>query len=105
MRGPSAFWGERLGVKGPAQDVQAQAVKNTLRDNTDEAIATGVFGAPTLVANQEFYWGDDALPMLLDYLKDPGLYETPEMKRISYFRFFAVITAAGTGTLNPVSDL
>jgi hypothetical protein len=38
---------------------------------------------PTFVTNQELFWGDDTLPMLLNYLDDPGLFETPEMKRIS----------------------
>ena len=75
--------GERLGVQDAERAIQSSAVKEGLRDNTNEAIATGVFGIPTFVSGGEVFWGDDALPMLLDYLKDPGLFETPEMRRIS----------------------
>lgn len=75
--------GERLGVADPEQAVQAPAVKEALWDNTNEAIAAGVFGVPTFVTGGEVFWGDDALPMLLDYLADPNLFATPEMRRIS----------------------
>ena len=75
--------GARLGIKNPEQAIQSQAVKDALRDNTNEAISAGVFGVPTFVADQQLFWGDDALPMLLDYLEQPNLFETPEMKRIS----------------------
>ena len=75
--------GERLGIPDPERVIQAAAVKDALWDNTNEAIAADVFGVPTFVSGSEVFWGDDALPMLLDYLDDPGLFETPEMKRIS----------------------
>ena len=75
--------GERLGIADPERAIQAAAVKDALWDNTNEAIAADVFGVPTFVSGSEVFWGDDALPMLLDYLDDPGLFETPEMKRIS----------------------
>jgi 2-hydroxychromene-2-carboxylate isomerase len=75
--------GTRLGINDPEQAIQAEAVKEQLRDYTNEAIAAGAFGVPTFVTNQELFWGDDALPMLLSYLDDPGLFEAPEMKRIS----------------------
>lgn len=75
--------GERLKISDPQRAIQSSAVKDTLRDNTNEAIAAGAFGVPTFVSGGEVFWGDDALPMLQDFLKDPGLFETPEMKRIS----------------------
>lgn len=75
--------GERLGVADPEQAIASAPVKDTLWENTNEAIGLGVFGVPTFVVNQELFWGDDALPMLQDYLANPGLFETPEMKRIS----------------------
>lgn len=75
--------GERLGLSDPAQAVQAPDVKEALWANTNEAIAAGVFGVPTFVTGGEVFWGDDALPMLLDFLSDPGLFETLEMQRIS----------------------
>ena len=75
--------GERLGVSDPERAVQSAAVKEELWANTNEAIAAGAFGVPTFVTGGEVFWGDDSLEMLLDFLADPGLLETPEMKRIS----------------------
>ena len=58
-------------------------VKTTLRVNTECAINDGVFGVPSFVVNLEVFWGGDATDMLLDYLDNPGLFQTPEMRRIS----------------------
>ncbi|HWH74524.1 MAG TPA: 2-hydroxychromene-2-carboxylate isomerase [Methylibium sp.] len=55
----------------PPRDPQAAEVKEALRCATDEAIARGVFGVPTLElparaagAAPQCFWGLDALPML-----------------------------------------
>jgi 2-hydroxychromene-2-carboxylate isomerase len=48
----------------PARDPASEEVKNELRAATDQAIAQGVFGVPTMVLDQRLYWGLDALPML-----------------------------------------
>ncbi len=63
--------------------ISKPAVKEQLKNNTNEAIEAGIFGVPTLVANKEIFWGFDATDMLLDYLKNPGLFEHPEMQRVS----------------------
>ena len=52
----------------PAHDLQSEGVKNSLKNNTDDAIAQGVFGVPTFVVDDKVFWGLDALPMLRDYL-------------------------------------
>jgi 2-hydroxychromene-2-carboxylate isomerase len=36
-------------------------VKDALREATDAAFATGVFGVPTLAVGDELFWGDDRL--------------------------------------------
>lgn len=41
-----------------------EAVKQRLRANTDEALALGLFGVPSVVAGGRVFWGLDALPML-----------------------------------------
>lgn len=46
----------------------SDANKTRLRANTDEAVAAGVFGAPTFVVDGQLFWGFDALPMLREYL-------------------------------------
>jgi 2-hydroxychromene-2-carboxylate isomerase len=69
-----------LGVAEPERAVSDPAVKQRLRENTDWAIARGVFGVPTLVIGEELFWGHDAFQMALDYLADPGVFHTPEMR-------------------------
>ena len=41
-----------------------EAVKAEYQANTDEAMAIGVFGAPTYVFEGELFWGQDRLAML-----------------------------------------
>lgn len=56
----------------PKRDVQDAEVKNQLKNNTDLAIAKGVFGVPTFMVDNKLFWGLDALPMLRQYIdKDP----------------------------------
>ena len=58
-----------------------QAIKDALRLATDQAIARGVFGVPTLIIDDELFWGADAMDFVEDYLSDPGIIATAEMKR------------------------
>jgi 2-hydroxychromene-2-carboxylate isomerase len=41
--------------------------KQVLRENTDAAIATGVFGAPSFTIGPELFWGDDRLEDALNW--------------------------------------
>jgi 2-hydroxychromene-2-carboxylate isomerase len=75
--------GRRLGIEEPATLAEAPASKDRLRANTEEALTRGVWGVPTLSIGGELFWGADSLPMALDFLQDPGLFQTPEMKRIA----------------------
>jgi 2-hydroxychromene-2-carboxylate isomerase len=38
-----------------------QAVKDQLRDNSDEAVDRGAFGAPTFFVGGEMFWGNDRM--------------------------------------------
>jgi 2-hydroxychromene-2-carboxylate isomerase len=40
---------------------QGTEAKDRLRANTDEAIALGLFGAPSFVVGRELFWGNDRL--------------------------------------------
>jgi 2-hydroxychromene-2-carboxylate isomerase len=59
----------------PARSPQDEAVKAQLKANTEEAIALGVFGVPTLVVDGKLFWGFDALPMLQAYLSGDSWFE------------------------------
>lgn len=74
--------GKRLGIKDVQAALADDAVKAKLKANTDAAIAKGVFGVPTFLMGEVMFWGQDSLEMMLDYLKDPGLFDTAEMRRI-----------------------
>ncbi|MED5618241.1 2-hydroxychromene-2-carboxylate isomerase [Ideonella sp. BN130291] len=57
------------------QDPAADAVKQALRSTTDEAIARGVFGVPTIAVDQRLFWGVDALEMVAACLKGDPWFE------------------------------
>ncbi len=58
-------------------------VKEALRRNTDEAIARGVFGVPTLVIGDELFWGADATQMAADYVAAGRRWTDPEYERVA----------------------
>ena len=45
-----------------------QAVKDTLRKNSEEAVERGAFGAPTFFVGDEMFWGNDRLDFLEEAL-------------------------------------
>jgi 2-hydroxychromene-2-carboxylate isomerase len=44
------------------------AVKEQLKKNTEEAVARGVFGAPTFFVGEEMFWGQDRLEFVAEAL-------------------------------------
>jgi 2-hydroxychromene-2-carboxylate isomerase len=77
-----AALGRRLGVAEVAPLIQDPAVKQRLLDNTNAAIAAGVFGVPTVECRGELFWGDDSLDLLRGFLDRPELFAEAEMRRI-----------------------
>jgi 2-hydroxychromene-2-carboxylate isomerase len=49
---------------------QSPTIKEHLRAETDAAIARGVFGVPTMLVDDELFWGVSQLPNLELYLTD-----------------------------------
>ena len=54
---------------------EAASIKQRLRQDTEQAIAQGVFGVPTFAVDDKLFWGLDALPMLRDYLLGDAWFE------------------------------
>jgi 2-hydroxychromene-2-carboxylate isomerase len=73
---------QQVNVPDPEHALNAPTVKQKLRENTEWAIARGVFGVPTFVIGDEIFWGHDTLDMVLDYIRDPGRFEDAEMKKL-----------------------
>ena len=71
-----------LGIEDTATAVSAPAVKAALRHNFDTAIASDVFGVPSIVAEGKVFWGEDATGMFEEFLDNPGLFDTEEMRRL-----------------------
>ena len=72
-----------LGVGDAEKAIADSSVKDRLRANTDEAIAAGVFGVPTLDVGGEKFWGNDAASMIEDWLAHPELFDSGEYRRIA----------------------
>jgi 2-hydroxychromene-2-carboxylate isomerase len=49
--------------------IQDQDVKDRLKSTTDEAVARGVFGAPTMFVDDMMFFGNDRLPFVEKALK------------------------------------
>jgi 2-hydroxychromene-2-carboxylate isomerase len=76
----------QLGLADAESAVSDPGVKQQLRDNTDWAIARGVFGVPTLVIGEEVFWGHDAFGMALDYLTRREAFRDPQMQAVEALR-------------------
>lgn len=72
----------RLGLRDIAAATGASEVKAALRANTEAAIRAGVFGVPTAVVDGHAFWGQDATPMLVDYLDGKLSFDEGEMRRL-----------------------
>ena len=72
-----------LGIADIESAIAAAAVKEQLRANTEEAIAAGVFGVPTLRFGEQLVWGNDATLMFEKMLADPVHFDRGEYSRIA----------------------
>jgi 2-hydroxychromene-2-carboxylate isomerase len=79
---PGRFSGLCTQLKIDAEKLSTAQVKDTLRRNTDEAAARGVFGVPSFVVDGEVFWGADSIDFLKAYLKDASILDNEEMRRI-----------------------
>jgi len=61
----------------PSLDPAGEAVKALLKDRSEQAIAQGVFGVPTIETGGKLFWGLDALPMLRDHLLGGSWFAGP----------------------------
>jgi 2-hydroxychromene-2-carboxylate isomerase len=71
-----------LGVENPPLALSDPQVKERLRANTNWAMNRGVFGVPTLVIGEEFFWGEDATDMACEYAVNREVFNTPDMRAL-----------------------
>jgi 2-hydroxychromene-2-carboxylate isomerase len=79
-------WAElmsELALPDAATRIDTPEVKDALRSNTDDALARGVFGVPTLAIGEQLFWGVDATAMAADYVAAGCKWDDPEMMRVA----------------------
>lgn len=69
-----------LGVEDPAEALARPEVKQALRASTQDAIARGVFGVPTVSIDAEHYWGFDSTDMALAHLRGDAFLRSDAMR-------------------------
>jgi 2-hydroxychromene-2-carboxylate isomerase len=74
--------GRSLGVHDVEKSTSDPSVKSQLRANTDNAIAAGVFGVPTLRIGGELFWGNDASGMVEEWLDNPQRFASADYQRL-----------------------
>jgi 2-hydroxychromene-2-carboxylate isomerase len=72
-----------VGLPDGEKMIELEDVKAKLAGNLQRAIDLGVFGVPTFIMNEQLFWGEDTLPMLLYVARSPNWLEGAEVNRIS----------------------
>jgi 2-hydroxychromene-2-carboxylate isomerase len=68
---------------GIAQERLSSAeVKDALRRNTEEAVARGIFGVPSFVADGEVFWGADSVDFVNAFLADPRVLRNDDTRQL-----------------------
>ncbi|MEO7112423.1 MAG: DsbA family protein, partial [Polyangiaceae bacterium] len=66
----------KIGLDGAAvvNAALSQETKDRVKNETENAIAVGAFGVPTMIADGELFWGADSIPHLEAHLRgdDPA---------------------------------
>jgi len=79
-------WAElisELDIPDAASRIASSEIKDALKKNTDDAIARGIFGVPTLAVGDELFWGVDATAMAADYVAQGCKFTDAEMTRVT----------------------
>ena len=73
---------DRCGLDGDSLIEQAsqQSIKDQLRANTEEAIALGAYGSPSMFIADKLYFGNDQLPLVREALLRGLTSKTPDCR-------------------------
>jgi len=70
-----------LGIANLAAAISAPDIKSALKYSTEQALAAGVFGVPTLMVHGQAYFGQDATGLALAAWKHPEMLQQGEYAR------------------------
>ncbi len=76
-----ALAGTGLDSQDLVEKAGAPETKAALRDQTDAAVARGVFGVPSMMVGEELFWGFDSLAHLDRHLAGEPAYDEAELQR------------------------
>ena len=79
---PGAVASLAASLNVPLERIADPAVKNALRESTEQAVQRGVFGVPTFAIDEHLFWGNDSVDFAAAYLRDPSIMQTRDMKLI-----------------------
>jgi 2-hydroxychromene-2-carboxylate isomerase len=72
-----------VGLPDGEKMIELEDVKAKLAGNLQRAVDLGVFGVPTFIVNEQLFWGEDTLPMVLYVARSPNWLDGAEVNRIS----------------------
>jgi 2-hydroxychromene-2-carboxylate isomerase len=72
-----------VGLPDGEKMIELEDVKARLDENLQRAVDLGVFGVPTFIVNEQLFWGEDTLPMVLYVARSPNWLDGTEVNRIS----------------------
>ncbi len=70
-----------LGVSNAVERAGVKAIKDQLRAQTADAITRGVFGVPTVIVDEELFWGIDSFPHLERFLEGRDPVSPDDLRR------------------------
>jgi 2-hydroxychromene-2-carboxylate isomerase len=68
----------------PHRDPAHATVKQSLKASTDESIALGLFGVPTIEVDGRLFWGLDSLDLLAAYLRGDRWFDGPDWEQAGH---------------------
>ncbi|RYX98993.1 2-hydroxychromene-2-carboxylate isomerase [bacterium] len=71
-----------FGVDNGLEKFNSPEIKNLLKEKTDQALNKGIFGVPSMVVDDELFWGNDRLEFLEAYLNGNDGVDQDKIKEI-----------------------
>jgi 2-hydroxychromene-2-carboxylate isomerase len=75
---------ESAGIDGAAlaEEINKPIVKEQLKNETDKAIELGVFGIPTMIIDEQLFWGNDQFDHITLHLQGNNPFNAEEMEKV-----------------------
>jgi 2-hydroxychromene-2-carboxylate isomerase len=75
---------ESAGIDGAAlaEEINKPIIKEQLKNETDKAIELGVFGIPTIIIDEQLFWGNDQFDHIALHLQGNNPFNAEEMEKV-----------------------